>query len=45
MFRFFLGVIKFLAGLGFKGFRCDEQYVFMYIFTWFIIILLKDPKL
>ena len=26
MFRFFLGVIKFLAGLGFKGFRCDAAY-------------------
>ena len=26
MFRFFLGVIQFLAGLGFKGFRCDAAY-------------------
>ncbi len=26
IFRFFLGVIKFLAGLGFKGFRCDAAY-------------------
>ena len=26
LFRFFLDVVKFLAGLGFKGFRCDAAY-------------------
>ncbi len=26
LFRFFLDVVKFLANLGFKGFRCDAAY-------------------
>jgi starch synthase (maltosyl-transferring) len=26
IFRFFLSVVKFLAGLGFRGFRCDAAY-------------------
>jgi starch synthase (maltosyl-transferring) len=26
LFRFFVDVVKFLAGLGFKGFRCDAAY-------------------
>jgi starch synthase (maltosyl-transferring) len=26
LFRFFLDVVKFLMGLGFKGFRCDAAY-------------------
>ena len=26
LYRFFLDVVKFLAGLGFKGFRCDAAY-------------------
>ncbi|MBI4690840.1 MAG: alpha-amylase [Nitrospirae bacterium] len=26
LFRFFLGIVKFMAELGFKGFRCDAAY-------------------
>jgi starch synthase (maltosyl-transferring) len=26
LFQFFFGIIKFLLGLGFKGFRCDAAY-------------------